>query len=346
MEYAENCQKGESLMTGIKDIAKAAGVSAATVSNVLNGRKNVGEETRRNILRICEELSYVPNAAGKSLKSTETNTILFNFSDFDRNFYLDTINGISDYVNANDFDLMICTKKSCEKFMRSGFTSGCIILDMGVKSRVISEVASEHYPIVLLDRELESPYIKSVLIDNDTAMQELVQGLVDMGYRRFSFIGGPEKTADNSERYGAFLKVLERYGLPFSRKYYYSGDYRQKSGYSAARIMILSDTLPDCIVCANDNMAIGAIKALRENGIRVPEDVAVTGFDNSTLAEPMGLTTVDIPDYERGYLAAQNLIQNIRGDQDSETLRLGAVVKWRKTTVSRKSSSLHTLLSS
>ena len=87
-------------MTGIKDIAKAAGVSAATVSNVLNGRKNVGEETRRNILRICEELSYVPNAAGKSLKSTETNTILFNFSDFDRNFYLDTINGISDYVNG------------------------------------------------------------------------------------------------------------------------------------------------------------------------------------------------------------------------------------------------------
>lgn len=323
-------------MIGIKDIAKAAGVSVATVSNVINGRKNVGEETRRNVLRICEEMSYVPNAAGKSLKSTETNTILFNFSDFDRSFYLDIINGINDYVNANDFDLMICTKKSCEKFMRSGFTSGCIILDMGVKSRVISDVVSENYPIVLLDRELPSPYIKSVLIDNYTAMNELVQGLVDRGYHRFSFIGGPEKTDDNRERYNAFLKVLEKNGIPFSRKYYFSGDYRQKSGFSAARIMILSDALPDCIVCANDNMAIGAIKALRENGLRVPEDVAVTGFDDCSMAEPMGLTTVDIPNYERGYLAAQNLIQNIRGTRDAETLRIGAVIKWRKTTAAKK----------
>lgn len=323
-------------MTGIKDIAKAAGVSAATVSNVINGRKNVGEETRRNILKLCEEMSYVPNAAGKSLKSTETNTILFNFSDYDRSFYLEIINGISDYVNANDFDLMICTNKSCRKFIHSGFTSGCIMLDMAVKNSVISDAASENYPIVLLDREIDSPYVKSVLIDNDAAMQELVQGLVDAGYRRFSFIGGPEKTDDNSERYNAFLKVLERNGLPFSRKYYFSGDYRQKSGFSAARIMILSDALPDCIVCANDNMAIGAIKALRENGIRVPEDVAVTGFDDCSLAEPMGLTTVDIPNYERGYLAAQNLIQNIHGAQDTETMRIGAVVKWRKTTGSKK----------
>lgn len=324
-------------MVGIKDIAKAAGVSVATVSNVLNGRKNVGEETRRNVLKICEEMSYVPNAAGKLLKSTEVNTILFNFSDFDRSFYLDIINGISDYVNANDFDLMICTKKSCEKFMRSGFTSGCILLDMGVKSKIVNDIASENYPIVLLDRELDNLYTKSVLVNNYSAMYELVQGLVTMGYRRFSFIGGPEKTDDNLERYNAFLHVLEKNNILFSRKNYYSGDYRQKSGFTAARVMILSDSLPECIVCANDNMAIGAIKALRENGIRVPEDVAVTGFDDCSMAEPMGLTTVDISNYARGYLAAQNLIQNIRGAWDTETLRIGAVVKWRKTTLTKRS---------
>ena len=323
-------------MVGIKDIAKAAGVSVATVSNVLNGRKNVGEETRRNVLKICEEMSYVPNAAEKLLKSTEVNTILFNFSDFDRSFYLDIINGISDYVNANDFDLMICTKKSCEKFMRSGFTSGCILLDMGVKSKIVNDIASENYPIVLLDRELDNLYTKSVLVNNYSAMYELVQGLVTMGYRRFGFIGGPEKTDDNLERYNAFLHVLEKNNILFSRKNYYSGDYRQKSGFTAARVMILSDSLPECIVCANDNMAIGAIKALRENGIRVPEDVAVTGFDDCSMAEPMGLTTVDISNYARGYLAAQNLIQNIRGAWDTETLRIGAVVKWRKTTLTKR----------
>lgn len=323
-------------MVGIKDIAKEAGVSVATVSNVINGRKNVGEKTRQNILRICEEMSYIPNAAGRSLKTGEVNTILFNFSDFERSFYLDVIHGISDYANANEFDLMICTKKSCEKFMRSGFTSGCIILDMGVKDKNICEIASENYPVILLDREVDSPYVKSILVNNYDAMCELVEGLVGLGYRKFSFIGGPERTDDNKERYTAFLDVLEKHQISFNRKHYYSGDYYQKSGATAAKIMLLSEEVPDCIVCANDNMAIGAIRELRKAGLRVPEDVAVTGFDNCSMAEPMELTTVDVPDYERGYLAAQNLIGNIRGRRNTETLRIGARVKWRKTTISKK----------
>lgn len=318
-------------MVGIKDIAKAAGVSVSTVSNALNGKKNVGEKTREHILALCREMSYYPNAAGKSLKNGDANTILFNFSDFDRNFYLDIINGISDYASDNDFDLMICPKKSCEKFMRSGLTSGCIVLDMQMKNDLLLDVASENYPIVLLDRYIESPFMKSIVVNSYTPMAELVQGVIDRGYKRFAFVGGPENTDDNKERYRAFMDVLESNHINFSGKNYYSGDYRQKSGYMAAKIMILSDELPDCIICANDNMAIGAMKALKEGGYKVPDDVAVTGFDNSVLAEPMGLTTVDIPDYERGYMAAQYLIENIRGNMDTEPLKISAKVLWRKT---------------
>lgn len=324
-------------MVGIKDIAREAGVSVATVSNVINGRKNVGESTRKKVLEICNDLAYVPNAAGKSLKSVEKNTILFNFSDFDRSFYLEILNGISDYAYDNDFDLMICTKRSCEKFMRSGYTGGCIILDMGVKTKTIESVASENYPIIALDRITQSPYVKSIIVNNYPPMRELMEGLVERGYRKFSFIGGPEDTDDNKERYSAFRDVLEENGIGFQRKSYHSGDYRQKSGYMAAKIMVLSDEVPECIVCANDNMALGAMKALREVGLRVPEDVAVTGFDDCSLAEPMGLTTVDIPNYERGYLAAQYLIENIRGKKDSETLKISARVKWRSTTSFAKS---------
>ena len=150
-------------------------------------------------------------------------------------------------------------------------------------------------------------------------------------YRRFAFIGGPEYTDDNKERYQAFIDVLEKNNIPFLGKNYYSGDYRQKSGYMAAKIMVLSDEVPDCIACANDNMAIGAMRALKEAGYKVPDDVAVTGFDNCVLAEPMGLTTVDVPDYERGYMAAQYLLENIRGNMDTDTLKIGAKVLWRKT---------------
>lgn len=323
-------------MAGIKEIAQIAGVSPSTVSNVLNGKKNVGEETKEKILKLCKEMSYYPNAAGKSLKNGDNKTILFNFSDFDRSFYLKIINGISDYVNANGYDLMICTKKSCEKYMRNNMTGGCIILDIGMKNDVLTKVASEHYPIVVLDRYIDNPYIKSIVVNNYDPMCLLVEELVNRGYKKFGFIGGPEETADNCERYNAFLDVLEKHNIHFLRRNYFSGDYREKSGYTAAKILLLSEELPEILVCANDNMALGAMKAFRENDIRVPEDIGITGFDNCDMAEIAGLTTVAIPNYERGYLAAQYLIENMKGKGNSELFKINAKVKWRKTVFSIK----------
>jgi len=215
-------------MAGIKDIAKAAGVSPSTVSNVLNGRANVGEETRNKVMRLCKEMEYYPNLAGKTLKSGESNTILFNFSDFDRSFYLQIINGINDYASDQNFDLIICTNKSCEKYMRNRTTRGAIILDEKMKDDVLARSAGEQYPIVVLDRILEKPYLKSVVVNNISPMKELVQGVIDRGYRRFGFIGGLEHTSDNKERYQAFLDVLEKNHIPFNSQYYYSGDYRER----------------------------------------------------------------------------------------------------------------------
>ncbi len=316
-------------MVGIKDVAKQAGVSVSTVSNVLNNKKNVGAKTREKVLKICEELSYHPNLAGKGLKSGKSNTILFNFSDFDRSFYLKIINGISDYVNDNEFDLIICTDKSCEKYMHGNLTSGSIILDKKMQDDVLTRIAGENYPIIVLDRIMNHPYIKSVVVNNYEPMFELIQGVIHRGYRHFGFVGGPEETADNKERYRAFRDALEANHIVFQQKSYFAGNYREKSGYSAAKILMLSRELPDCLVCANDNMAIGAIKAFRENGLRVPEDIAVTGFDNCDLAEAMGLTTISIPNYERGYIAARYLIENIRGQRNVETFKISAKIIWR-----------------
>lgn len=318
-------------MTGIKEVAKQAGVSVSTVSNVLNNKKNVGEETRERILKICEELSYYPNMAGRGLKSGKPNTILFNFSDFDRSFYLKIINGISDYVNDNDFDLIICTDKSCEKYMNNSLTSGSIILDKKMKDEVLNRIAGENYPIVVLDRIMKNPWIKSVVVNNYEPMYELIQGVIDRGYRSFGFVGGPEETADNKERYRAFRDALKANNIEFQQKSYFAGNYREKSGYTAAKILMLSRELPDCLVCANDNMAIGAMKAFRENGLRVPGDIAVTGFDNCDLADAMGLTTVSIPNYERGYIAARYLIENIRGQKNVETFKIEAKIIFRES---------------
>ncbi|HOB20843.1 MAG TPA: LacI family DNA-binding transcriptional regulator [Candidatus Atribacteria bacterium] len=323
-------------MVGMKEVAKRAGVSVSTVSNVLNNKKNVGPETRERVLKVCRELNYQPNAAGRLLKSGRSDTILFNFSDFDRSFYLKIINGVYDYLKDNGYDLIICTDKSCEKYMTGKLTSGSIILDRKMKTETLVRIAGEHYPIVVLDRIIDNPYIKSVVVNNYEPMYELVQGLVDRGYRRFGFVGGPEDTADNQERFKAFSDCLTANGIGFQQKFYFAGNYREKSGATAAKILMLSNELPDCLVCANDNMAIGAIKTFMQNGIRVPEDIAVTGFDDCDLAEAMGLTTVSIPNYERGYLAARYLIENIRGQRNVEPFKISANIKWRETVLDKR----------
>ncbi len=323
-------------MVGIKDVAKAAGISVSTVSNVLNGKKNVSEATRERVLSICRELSYYPNTAGRALKSGNTNTIMFNFSDFDRSFYLKIIKGISDYVNDNNYDLIICTNKSGEKYMRSNLSSGCIILDKMMKDEVLVKVANEHYPIVVLDRVIDHPYIKSVVVNNYDLMKEMVQELVRRGYRKYGFIGGPEYTADNKERYEAFKDALDDNKIPFQQKFYFTGDYKEKSGYNAAKIMLLSQELPEVLVCANDNMAIGAMKAFTDHGLMVPRDIAITGFDDCDLAGAMGLTTVSIPNYERGFMAARYLIENIRGELNVEPFKIPAKVKWRNSVADKR----------
>jgi LacI family transcriptional regulator len=215
--------------------------------------------------------------------------------------------------------------------MQNRLTGGCIILDGNMKNEVLLRTAAADYPIVVLDRMLTNPYIRTLVVNNRDPMLELMGETVKRGYRRFAFIGGPEHTDDNKERFGAFLEVLKDAGIGFHREYYYSGDYREKSGYQAAKIFMLTHDLPEIFVCANDNMAIGAIKALGEGGYKVPEDVAVTGFDNCELAESIGLTTVDIPNYERGYLAARSLVENIEGRKNFDPVLISASVKWGKT---------------
>ncbi|GHU78403.1 LacI family transcriptional regulator [Spirochaetia bacterium] len=316
---------------GIRDIADAAGVSVSTVSNVMNNRPNVGGATRTLVQDLCKKMNYIPNAAGKSLKSRESKTILFNFSDFDRSFYLKIIEGINDYAGDNGYDLMICTTKSCEKYMHNSLTDGCIILDSRMQNETLLRTAREQYPIVALDRTLPNPYIKSLVVNNYSPMIEMMEEIMTRGYRKYAFIGGPEHTDDTKERFQAFMEVLDKNNVPFRRENYFSGDYRDHSGYQAVNILLLAGDLPEILVCANDNMAIGAMKALRERGYRVPEDVAVTGFDNCEQAEMLGLTTVAVPNYERGYLAARSLIENINGKKDFEPLKISAPVKWRNT---------------
>jgi LacI family transcriptional regulator len=321
------------MAAGLKEIAKIAGVSVSTVSNALNGRINIGQDTRERVLQICSEHGYYPNTARNKAKSDKTKTIVFIFSDFDRGFYLKIINGLSDYLTENGYDLIICTNKSSENFMRSNLVSGAISLDGSVTDDFLISIAKPDFPIVLMDRIIknENANIKSVVVDNYPVMCEMVQVLVDKGFKRFGFIGGHESTLDNIERFAGFTDTLAKNNITFERKYYFRGNYREKSGYQAANIMILSNDLPEILVCANDNMALGAIKAFEENNIKVPNNISITGFDDADMAAMAGLTTISIPRYESGYLTAKELLSLIEGTTSKEPFKLTAAIKWRNT---------------
>ena len=313
----------------IIDVAKAAGVSPATVSNALNGRRNVSEETAENIRLTCLRLGYrIPD--DKRRGGRQSNTILVDMSGFDREYCLSVINGISDYASARGYGFIIGSDDSSEHFMDPAYTCGCITLNMHRRTELIIDKAGAGYPMVVMDRIIESAWVKSLIVNNHDAMCELTEGLVSRGYRRFAFLGGAD-TDDTRMRFNAMRYVLEKNHLEFSDDDYLMGDFGESSGYRAAQLIILSENHPDVLMCANDSMAIGAMKAFRENGMKVPEDIAVTGFDDGRLAEMLGLTTVAIPDYERGYLAAQFLIRMLSGSFDGRAFKVAAKVRWRQT---------------
>ena len=313
-------------MSGIRDIAERAGVSISTVSNVLHNKNSASAATREKILAIAAELGYeVPVA-----KKRGNHTIICNLSDFDALYYLDILHGISDYTNAKGYSMLVCTGENFYHYADPEVVCGCIVNDVMTADADLLKVADKQVPVIVLDRLISHPRVKSIVVNNYAAEKQLIEGLIEAGYEKFAFLAGLN-TADNQDRYAAFKDTLKEHGLHFSRSDYYEGDWREKSGAQAARILMLSEEMPQILVCANDMMALGAIRHFKQNGLRVPDDIAVVGFDDIIISRYTELTTVTVPDYERGYLAAQALIDIIDGKGDFETVRIGARVKWRKS---------------
>ncbi len=317
-------------MPGIKDIAKLAGVSVATVSNALNNRKNVGDETRKKILDIAQELNYDLPAKNPEEQNTGKN-IVFHFSDFSTLYYHDILHGISDYVFSKGYNILVSSDRDLKRYRDPSISCGCISMDFCCDDSLLMDLANRDYPIIVLDRELTGEGIKSIVVNNYNSQQQLVEGLVKAGMKSFAWLGGLD-TPDNRERLKAFKDVLHANGISCRRTDFYEGNWLEDSGDQTARLLMLTESMPDALVCANDMMAIGAIRKFRREGIRVPEDISVSGFDDVIISRYIRLTTVSVPNYERGYLAAQSLIEILEGRGDYDTMRLGARVKWREST--------------
>lgn len=312
----------------IEEVASAAGVSRSTVSRVVNGSTAVSPEALESVKRAIEELSYVPNRAARSLASRQTHAIALIVPEdttrfFGDPFFASIVAGITGALRGSDYllNLLIASDDPGDKmtsFVRNGGVDGALIVSHHTSDAFIDRVA-DAVPVVWGGRPVrirEGDYV--VDVDNVAGARTATRHLIETGRTRIATISGPMTMVSSVDRVQGFRGALADAGLsPFAEE---AGDYSEASGADAAR-RILAEGRPDAIFVASDLMARGALTALRSAGIRVPEDVALVGFDDSSVAlstEPQ-LSTMRQPMYAQGEAMAGVLLSRLAGRDPAHT---------------------------
>jgi LacI family transcriptional regulator len=322
--------------TSIKDIAKKAGVSISTASYALNGVPKVGKETRDRILQIASELNYVPNSFAKSLKTHKTHVIGLFLSHMDSPYYFEIIQGIDEIMRDSGYDFIIA------KILAEASTGYMMIRDRRIDAAIIlggayvpkarmAEIAKSGLPICITDCPAypvleEAPNIQFAEVDNSGGVRQVLDHLVARGYRKIAFMGGTKESYDAGARHAAFIAYMAEKGLACPPEWMMRGDFREDIAFSTTSALARSGcALPEVILCANDQMAIGVVGALKAAGIAVPEEVAVTGFDDirqSAFGSP-ALTTVNREDFKLGRTIARNLMAALEGEPLEKRISFG-----------------------
>lgn len=295
-------------MTTIRDVAQRAGVSVTTASYALNDTGTIGEATRQRVREAAEELNYHPNAFARYLKNSKTQTVGVFISVFGGAFYEEILEGIHSVVLDTDYELIVCPEsRAPRRILLQRLVDGAIVFDSKITDQSVTRLAANRFPIVVMDRSLQSEYILPLLLDNASGVRDAFRHLFGQGRRRMVFVAGSPDSLDNAERMNTFLAEAEQHGLKVP---VVPGNFTEISGYEAARHILAAGEPPDAVFCANDQMAIGFLRAMRESGLRAPDDLSVVGFDDIPLARHMQptLSTVGASRFEWGAAAVRQLI--------------------------------------
>jgi len=306
----------------IDDVAAKAGVSVATISRVLNGKGPVRPATSRRVLAAAKALHYVPHAGARSLSMRTTHTIGLLLPDLHGEFFSEVIRGIDGAARGRGYHLLVSGFHSDRAEMGAMFDAvrgrvdGLIVMapDRG------AAFAREDLPSVpLVHLNSARGFGTSINIDNAGGATAMVRHLASLGNRRLAFIRGPERNADAAERLRGYRSAIRSLGKPSAEGVEVAGDFTEEGGYTAAREMLRHKPLPDAIFAANDAMAIGALHAFREASVRVPDEIALAGFDDIPIARYVtpALTTVNVEIAELGRRAFELLLEIIDSNTSS-----------------------------
>lgn len=315
------------MKTNINVVAQKAGVSIATVSRAFNEHGLVKEETRSRIIRIAKELNYKPSPIARGLSTQTTDTIGVILPNLVGEFFMDIIHGIDEEAYKANRYVMVSSSHSQRnivetliEFMASGRVDGVILMAPQMHKEVDDFLKKSKRPIVLINSCSDLTNAVNFQIDNYQGAVTCVEHLIWHGYKEIAIIKGPAENCDAQERYTGFLDALHENNLTSKSSFEVSGDFEIKSGYYAFMKLMNQSNKPDAIFISNDMMAIGAYEAAKISNIKIPQDVAIAGFDDIYLSKLLNprLTTVHVPISELGAKAVNYLLRMISGEINSQ----------------------------
>jgi LacI family transcriptional regulator len=317
---------------GIKDVAKQAGVSTATVSHVINETRFVREETRQKVIEAIEALNYQPNAIARGLVTSSTQTIGLVVSDIRNPFFTAVARGVEDEINRYDYHTIFCNtdedparEDDYLRLLSSRQIDGLIIAPTGVQSERLVQMIKTDIPIVLLDRTspgIEAPFVR---VDNEGGAYQAVRYLVELGHRRVGVLAGLETMSTMRARVKGYYHALAEANIPLDQDLVVHADPRFFNGqfngnnqlvptaYHALQRLLDLPEPPSALFVANNQMTLGALQALRQRDLPCPTAISLISFDDLDWAPFFSppLTVVRQPTYELGKTAAELLIQLI-----------------------------------
>ncbi|MCM3267493.1 catabolite control protein A [Paenibacillus elgii] len=319
----------------IYDVAREAGVSMATVSRVVNNNPNVKPQTRKKVFEAIERLGYRPNAVARGLASKKTTTVGVVIPDISNSIFSEVARGIEDIANMYHYNIILSNAdKKKEKEIRVINTllekqvDGLLFMGGAITEEHIQAFKTSSVPVVLCATADEQRTIPSVDIDHEKAAFDAVNVLLENGHRDIAMISGTlQDPANGYARYQGYKKALEAANIPLREDLVRIGNYRYESGLEVTKYFLELDNRPTAIFAATDEMAIGAIHTLQDNGLKVPEDMSVISVDNirmASMVRPL-LTTVAQPMYDIGAVAMR-LLTKLMNKETKDASELSQVI--------------------
>lgn len=313
----------------IRTVAKRAGVSVATISRVLNHPDSVSDTTKEHVLSIMKELSYTPNWFARGLNLNKTNVIALVVPNILNPLYMQIAKGVEDVAHLNSYTMLLCNTEEDEHKERAYIEmfiqrkiDGLILSSSMLKKNDLDDIKNQNIPVVLIGRIKEMNNENVVYTDFEVGAYDATKHLIDLKYDRIAIITGTREKQENLDKLAGFQRALIEANMIPNSKYIIEAENTIESGHLAFRRLLSLAECPRAIFTGSDMLAFGVMEAVKSAGLRIPEDIALVGFDNvrmSSVVEPK-LTTVSQPAHKMGLVAARLLFDIMENSGDDELI--------------------------